>query len=83
MVNNFTATQIGDSFIARLKDPYERVVRVTDWTIAVGVSNSNTVGKLRLILGDTTVTGIGTNLNLASGDKFIVGNLTFTVDQVI
>lgn len=83
MVNNFTATQIGDSFIARLKDPYERVVRVTDWTIVVGVSNANTIGKLRLVLGDTTVTGIGTNLNLTSGDKFIVGNLTFTVDQVI
>lgn len=82
MVNNFTANQIGDHFIARLKEPYSEIVRVSDWTIVVGVSNSSTVGKLVLNLGSTQVFGIGTNLNLSSGDKFIIGNLIFEVDEV-
>lgn len=83
MVTNYTANQIGDSFIAKLKESYDKVLKVTDWSIVVGVSNSNTVGKLRFSLGDLTVNGIGTNLNLSAGDSFIIGNLTFTVDQVI
>lgn len=82
MVNNFTANQIGDQFIARLKEPYSEIVRVSDWTIVVGVSNSNTVGKLELTVGSNQVLGIGTNLNLNPGDKFIIGNLIFEVDEI-
>jgi len=83
MVNNFTANQIGDTFIARLKEPYLNVVRVTDWSILAGISNSNTVGKLEFAQESTLVEGIGTNLNFQTGDKFIIGNLIFEVDQVL
>lgn len=83
MVNNFTANQIGDTFIARLKEPYLNVVRVTDWSILAGISNSNTVGKLEFSQESTLVEGIGTNLNFQTGDKFIIGNLIFEVDQVL
>lgn len=83
IVNNYTATEIGDSFIARLKDSYSNVIRVLDWNILVGVSNPNTIGTLSLVAGSSIINGIGTNLNLNTGDTFIVGNLIFTVDQVI
>lgn len=83
MANSFTATQIGDSFIAKQKDPDSNIVQVNSWTVVVGVSNQNTVGKLQMTSGSNSVSGIGTNLNLLSGDTFIVGNLTFTVDQVL
>lgn len=82
MVTNYTATSIGDHFVAKINQPYNSIVQVLDWTILVGVSNSNTVGKLNLIEGSQVVTGTSTNLNLATGDQFIIGNLTFTVDQV-
>jgi hypothetical protein len=83
MVSNFTANEIGDSLIARLREPYSNVVRVTDWNIIAGVSNANTVGKLGFTQDSTLVEGINTNLNLQPGDKFIVGNLTFEVDQIL
>lgn len=83
IINNFTATEIGDSFIARLKESYSNVIRVLDWNILVGISNPNTTGTLSLTTGSNIINGTGTNLNLNSGDTFIVGNLIFTVDQVI
>ena len=83
MVKNFIADQIGDSFIARIKESYENVVRITDWTIVTGVSNANTVGKLSITTGSTHVLGTGTNLSLTVGDKFIIGNLIFEVSTII
>jgi len=82
MVTNYTATQIGDSFVAKISEPYLNAVRVLDWTILVGQSNANTVGKLSMVQGSTSITGVGTNLSLSAGDTIIVGNLTFEVDQV-
>ena len=83
MVNAFTATEIGDWFYAKLQEPYTGVTNVLDWDIVVGLSNANTVGLLQFTSGSTTINGINTNLNLVSGDTFIVGNITYTVDQVI
>lgn len=82
MANNFTATQIGDSFIAKLKDPYQDIIKVHSWEIVVGLSNLSTVGKLSITQGSTSITGIGTNLALNDGDEFIIGNLTFTVESI-
>lgn len=82
MVTNYTANQIGDSFVAKISEPYLNAVRVLDWTILVGQSNANTVGKLSMVQGSTSITGVGTNLALSSGDIIIVGNLEFTIDQV-
>lgn len=83
MVNNFKADQIGDIIYAKLENPYENVERILNWTSIVGVSTPNTIGTLNFIKDSTNVTGTNTNLNLQSGDQFIVGNETYTVDQII
>jgi len=83
MVNNFTADQIGDVIYAKLENPYLNVQNVLSWTSVVGVSTPNTSGTLNFVAASTTVTGTNTNLNLSSGDQFIVGNEYYTVDQVV
>jgi hypothetical protein len=83
MVNNFTANQIGDSFIARLAEPYTGVIRVLDYEIVIGVTSPNTVGTLTFYDASTTVHYSGAEFKLIAGQSFIVGNLTYTVDQVI
>lgn len=83
MANKYTVSNIGDSFIAKLKESYSNIVSINDWTVVSGVSNLNTIGKLSLISGSKTVIGIGTNLNLSSNSVFIIGNIEFTVDQII
>lgn len=83
MVRNFTADQIGDAFIAKLITPYNDVVGINSWNIIAGVSNSNTVGTLTMSTGSNVVTGYRTNLDLAIGDKIIVGNVEFEVASII
>ena len=83
MVRNFTADQIGDAFIAKLITPYNDVVGINSWNIIAGVSNSNTVGTLTMSAGSNVVTGYRTNLNLAIGDKIIVGNVEFEVASIV
>ena len=83
MVRNFTADQIGDAFIAKLITPYDNVVGINSWNIIVGVSNSNTIGTLTMSAGSPVVTGYRTNLDLAVGDKIIVGNVEFEVASII
>lgn len=79
MVKGQTANEIGDWIIASLQDPYKNVVRVTDYEILSGVSNQNTVGTIRFSEGSTTVTGFGTNFNLAPGSSIIIGNTVLEV----
>jgi len=38
MVKNFTANEIGDVVMARLKEPYNNAIRVLDYDIVVGVT---------------------------------------------
>jgi len=83
MVKNFTANQIGDSFIARLSEPETGIIRILDYTIVVGVSSPNTVGTLTFYDASTTVHYVGAEFKLAAGQQFIVGNITYTVDPVI
>lgn len=83
MVNNFTADQIGDIVYAKLQSPYTGVESVLSWTATVGVTTLNTRGTLNFVNGSTTVTGTNTYLSLQTGDQFIVGNDTYTVDQII
>lgn len=83
MVNNFTADQIGDVIYAKLENPYLNVQNVLSWTTVIGVSTPNTSGSLNFTAGSTTVTGTNTNLNLSSGDQFIVGNEFYTVDSIV
>jgi len=79
MVNGTTASEIGDKFIAKLVEPYENIIRVVDWAILAGISNSFTVGRISFTEGSTTVSGFGTSFNVNPGDKIIVGNTLLEV----
>lgn len=83
MVRGQTANEIGDVVIAKLLDPYKNAIRVIDYNILIGVSNDNTVGTINLVAGSTTVSGFGTNFNLAPGDIIIVGNTLLEVANQI
>lgn len=83
MVDKFTADQIGDTFIAKLITPYDEVVGINAWNIVAGVSNYNTVGTISVTAGDTLFIGNLTNLNLAIGDKIIVGNTEFVISTIV
>jgi hypothetical protein len=82
MVNNFTANQIGDSFIAKLITPYEEVVGINMYTIVAGVSTPNTVGTLSMSAGNPVVTTTRTNLDIVIGNKIIVGNTEFEIASI-
>tara|TARA_R110000803_G_scaffold8697_4_gene27991 strand:+ start:1956 stop:3899 length:1944 start_codon:yes stop_codon:yes gene_type:complete len=79
MVDGQTGNAIGDVLIAKILDPYKRVVRVTGYDILVGVSSPYTVGTLTLTEGSTTVSGFGTNFNVDDGGFIIVGNTLLEV----
>mgnify|MGYP000671901983 CR=1 FL=1 len=77
MVNNFTADQIGDSFVAKLIEPYENVAGINSWDIVAGVSTPNTIGTLSMTEGNLTVTG---NLTV-SGTTTTVNSETLTIND--
>lgn len=81
MVTGYIATEIGDKIIAKLVDPYLNVNKILGWNIKSGFSNEFTVGKLTFTNGSTTVTGIGTNLDLNNGDIVLAGGYEFVVDN--
>lgn len=83
MVNGQTANSIGDVIIAQILDPYQNVVRVTDYNILVGVSSPYTVGTITLTEGSTSVSGFGTNFNFNPGEFIIVGNTLLEVASQI
>ena len=82
MVTNFTATEIGDYLYARLQEPYTDVIRITNWSVLAGINSPNTIGTLTVSNGNQVMVGVNTNINMANGDKFIVGSKEFTVDSV-
>ena len=81
MVTGYIATEVNDKIIAKLVDPYLKVNRVLDWEVKSAFSNEFTVGKLTFIDGSTTVTGLGTNLDLNNGDILLAGGFEFVVDS--
>ena len=83
MVSGFTANEIGDVLLAKLKDPYLDTIKINDWDILAGVSTANTVGTLSFTSGSPVVSGTGVNLDLQPGDEIIVGNQIYTVDLVM
>ena len=83
MVTGQTANEIGDVIIASLLDPYKNIVRVTDYSILAGLQTPNTIGTINLVEGSTTVSGFGTNFNVAAGDIIIVGNTLLEVASQI
>lgn len=81
-VTNFTATEIGDYFFAKLQEPFEGVTKVIGWDILVGVNSPNSVGTLSFNEGENLITGTNVNWNLSTGNKIIVGSQVFTIDAI-
>ena len=81
-VTNFTATSIGDYMFARLQEPYIGTSRIIGWNILAGVNSPNSVGTLKLVEGSTELVGTGLNLNLVTGNQFIVGSQIFVVESI-
>ena len=81
-VTNFTATEIGDYFFAKLQEPFEGVTKVIGWDILVGVNSPNSVGTLSFTEGQNLITGTNVNWNLSTGNKIIVGSQVFTIDAI-
>lgn len=81
MVTSYTASEVGDIIIAKLVDPYKGAEQVLDWNIQAGFSNEFTVGKISFVQGSTTVTGIGTNLDLNPGDIVLAAGYEFEVSS--
>ena len=79
MVTGYTATEIGDVLIARLKEPYNGVLKVLGWEVIAGLSTSRTNGiTLSFTSGSNIVTASNT-FNFKISEKIIVGNQYFTV----
>lgn len=83
MIKGNSANEYGDFLIASLQDPYKDVVKIMDWEILVGLSDTNTVGTISLRRGSTEVFGLKTNFNFQPGDKIIVGNITMVIEQQV
>ena len=81
MVKDYIATEVGDKIIAKLATPYLNVNNVLGWNIKAGYSTEFTAGKISFVQGDTTVKGIGTNLDLNQGDVICAGGYDFIVDS--
>lgn len=82
MVTNYTATEIGDLIFTNLQEPYEGVVRVTDWNVLVGMNTPNTIGGLTINAGNNTMVGVGTNMDFEPNEVFYVGSEAFTVETI-
>lgn len=84
MVTGYTANEYGDQLIASLQDPFNNVIKITDWEVIAGLTTPNTIGRVKLNIGSNIVHGIGTDFTfLSNGDELILGNILFQVNSVI
>jgi|TARA_B110000858_G_scaffold66563_1_gene77253 hypothetical protein len=83
MVINYTADQIGDIFYTKLVDAYENVEKILGWDIVSGISSPLTTGKLNFTEGSTVITYEGGAHPFVQGFQFIVGNETYTIDNIV
>tara|TARA_Y100000385_G_scaffold225532_1_gene235977 strand:+ start:1100 stop:3049 length:1950 start_codon:yes stop_codon:yes gene_type:complete len=83
MVTGYTANAYGDQLIASLQDPFQNVIKITDWEIIAGLTTPQTKGLVILNAGSTTVIGMGTDFTfLSNGDEIVLGNKIFQVNSV-
>lgn len=83
MVTGYTANALGDQLIASLQDPFQNVIKITDWEIIAGLTTPQTQGVVILNAGSTTVIGMGTDFTfLSNGDEIVLGNKIFQVNSV-
>lgn len=83
MVTGYTANALGDQLIASLQDPFQNVIKITDWEIIAGLTTPQTKGVVVLNVGSPTVIGMGTDFTfLSNGDEIVLGNKIFQVNSV-
>jgi len=82
MVTGYTATEIGDVLIARLKEPYSGILRVLGWTIVAGLSTSRTRNITLNFTAGSNVVASSASFSFNIGEKIIVGNQYFTVNSL-
>ena len=84
MVRGNIADEIGDKIVVSLIEPYKDVVKVLGYEILAGVKSILTPGKVNITAYSNVVTGYRTRFNTSfvSGSKIIIGNVTYTVDEV-
>lgn len=83
MVTGYTANEYGDQLIASLQDPFQRVIKITDWEIIAGLTTPQTKGKVLVSAGSTTIQGMGTDFTfLSNGNEIVLGNKIFQVNSV-
>ena len=83
MVTGYTANEYGDQLIASLQDPFQNVIKITDWEIIAGLTTPQTKGKVIVTAGSTTLQGMGTDFTyLSNADEIVLGNKVFQVQSV-
>ena len=79
MVTGFTANEVGDVLIARLKEPYNGILKVLGWEVVAGLTTSRTDGITLSFTQGSSVVQASHDFTMEVGDKIIVGNQYFTV----
>ena len=83
MVTGYTANEYGDQLIASLQDPFQNVIKITNWEIIAGLTTPQTKGKVIVTAGSTTLQGMGTDFTyLSNADEIVLGNKIFQVQSV-
>lgn len=85
MVTGYTATEYGDIMVARLQQPYYNVEKILGYDIVVGIKNEYMTGTISTEAGSNEIDGTLTQFNsvFSSGDTIIIGNVKYTIDQVL
>lgn len=85
MITGYTANEYGDFLIAKLQQPYNNTIRIVDWEIIIGLKTPTMTGTVSGIVDGLEIYGIGTQFtsSFSSGDKIIIGNIEYTIDEVI
>lgn len=79
MVTGFTANEVGDVLIARLKEPYNGILKVLGWEVVAGLTTPRTDGITLSFTQGSSVVQASHDFTMEVGDKIIVGNQYFTV----
>jgi hypothetical protein len=85
MVTGYTANAYGDFFIASLQTPYKNTLKVIDWEILVGIKTPTMTGTISGVAGSKDIIGNKTQFTASfeSGDTIIIGNIEYTIDEII
>lgn len=85
MVNGYIANEYGDFFIASLQQPYLNTLKILDWEVIVGLKTPTMTGTVNGTLGSNEIYGVETQFinSFSSGDIIIIGNIEYTIQQII